>query len=210
MHTHFILSTAPTKDEPTREEGMRHAKESIEFARERIDFKDYIVYAPNFFSSDGFSERTLGSISRSPFGEHEKTAADAVDSIKSLDEFVRENLFLNADEILLAGLTEADKFRSLIKSGGKIDFVKLKKSGFWAANLAKIAQSTLSMSERMSQYERLGGKVDKWSVSKGDMFFDEDLSQSGVSWLNSNALTDVLDERKDRRLWVTRLVVHPI
>jgi hypothetical protein len=209
MHPHFVISTAPNKEEATREEGMRHVKEAIAYVKERVDLENTLVYAPNFFSSDGFSARTLGSTSRSPFGEHVLSEADTIETVEALDKFMRDHVILSVSNHISGGIEAMELLSNIIGSSKVLDLAKLKKEGFGFDKLSAVAQTALSLRERMSQNERLDGKLEKWSIYKGDSFFDEDPEQVGVSWISSNALTDVLDGRKDRRLWVTRLEVQP-
>jgi len=214
VNPHFVISTAPNADEPTREEGMRHVREAIAYAKERVDLENTLVYAPNFFSSDGFSERTLGSLSRSPFGEHVFSEADTVDTIDALDKFMKNYIILPVNEHITDGIKAMEALSSMVASSNLLDLKRLKKEKFGVLELSKIAQTVITVRERMLQSERLEGRLDKWSVHKGDSFFDEDPTQVGVSWISAGSLGDVLEGRVskqfgcDRRMWVTRLEVQ--
>lgn len=208
---HFIVSAESTKKnfDPTEAEAISRAKLSVDFANDRKIDSIGEIYAKSVFSSDGLIFHTK---QQSALQESEPSG---IVSVPALDKFIREQIKNIPVEGVLDGIGSSHAvYETLVgnpslRDGESVIFDKktFDEYGITLDSIVDVIDSLVRLGHRMKVDSLVKGGYKKWSISKGHSLFDEDFSQVGVSWLDSDSMASAIAGSLNSRLWIVELEV---
>jgi hypothetical protein len=214
---HFIISAESTKKnfDPTEAEAINRAKLSVDFALQKKLDNIGEIYAKSVFSSDGFAFNTGEKSSLENADANTEKNQTKIKTIQELDKFIRSQIKNIPLDSVLSGINSAHAVYDILTSSpdfGSEDSVSLDKKtfeeyGITLDSVVNIIDSFVRLGHRMHIDSIVSGGHKKWSAAKGHHFFDENFSQVGVTWLDSDSLAVAIAGSINSRLWVVELEV---